>query len=462
MVRIFDFQSSKEVTLVNRGLKTVIVLACIVVLLTGTVAQAAVYDFQGQTVTIAQPWTVRDFSEGENLAHLRKVEQDFNVKIEFKTIAASEMEYAAPATILAGDPIGDVLYLAFLWHRQYLGQGLLYPLNNYADDEYWERVPEVAWALRDAATYDGLIYGFSTNSIGAPWGIFWNKTFFEENGLPNIYELMERGEWTWDKFREICVQARKDLDGDGLWDQYGFASHSAQHMLFTFFAANNASWTKTVDGREVCAFNDPEAVEALEFLVGLQSEELMDTPTWADMQTNFYDGKYGMIIWDLPKLGGIPKDLPYEFGIAPIPLGPRGTEYVFVERGDARTFCIPINTKHDPGALIELVSALYELTDPYIDTEDFWDESVNNYAMGSFDEESVEIYAQLPEMLRIIQFLPKHSSLDPIRAALAGTQSISAALDAFVPVVQAELDDFFESLYSYTATHKQLLAEGEL
>ena len=31
-----------------------------------------------------------------------------------------------------------------------------------------------------------------------------------------IYELVESGEWTWEKFKEIAIAATRDLDGDGL------------------------------------------------------------------------------------------------------------------------------------------------------------------------------------------------------------------------------------------------------
>ena len=39
---------------------------------------------------------------------------------------------------------------------------------------------------------------YSRSEMNESGGMFYNKTMFEQAGLPDPYELQEAGEWTWD------------------------------------------------------------------------------------------------------------------------------------------------------------------------------------------------------------------------------------------------------------------------
>lgn len=57
-------------------------------------------------------------------------------------------------------------------------------------------------------------------------GIYFNKRLLEEAGITadSIYELQENGEWTWDKFEELCSQVQADTDNDGVIDRYAMVN----------------------------------------------------------------------------------------------------------------------------------------------------------------------------------------------------------------------------------------------
>jgi len=78
--------------------------------------------------------------------------------------------------------------------------------------------------------------------------------------------LQENGDWTWEKFAEIAQMATRDEDGDGENDLWGLAIQG--HNLYSpLILSNNANIINfDENGRAIYALDDPNAIEALQFL----------------------------------------------------------------------------------------------------------------------------------------------------------------------------------------------------
>ena len=125
--------------------------------------------------------------------------------------------------------------------------------------------PKCDSQYRRASEYKGKTYSVrpgTTELINVASGIWWNKTQFENLGIPNLYELYENGEWDWDKMFEVAELATRDLDNDGEIDVYGFGANNLAYDLMH----NNGALpiTKTENGIDI-DFNDPKITEALKF-----------------------------------------------------------------------------------------------------------------------------------------------------------------------------------------------------
>jgi hypothetical protein len=48
--------------------------------------------------------------------------------------------------------------------------------------------------------------------------VYFQKDLWDELNLPDPYEMVRRGEWTWDKLQEFSIIAQQDLTGDGIVD----------------------------------------------------------------------------------------------------------------------------------------------------------------------------------------------------------------------------------------------------
>ncbi len=164
--------------------------------------------------------------EEDQLAYREAIQKDNNFTIMEKKIADwGGMQELAVSTITASTPEASIFVLDSSWVPAMLNQHLFYPLNtlesfNFEDDKWNAEVKEML-------TFDGSTYGMAVGSEPR-LGIFFNKRMFEEAGMDPeyLYDLQKNGEWTWEKFEEVCAALTRDTDQDGLIDSYALASFS--------------------------------------------------------------------------------------------------------------------------------------------------------------------------------------------------------------------------------------------
>ena len=73
--------------------------------------------------------------------------------------------------------------------------------------------------MYDRFSVAGKLYGFIGDASLSLYKdmtvIFFNKRIWDEYNAPDPYELVRSGEWTLDKFIEVCSGMERDLNGDG-------------------------------------------------------------------------------------------------------------------------------------------------------------------------------------------------------------------------------------------------------
>ena len=122
-------------------------------------------------------------------------------------------------------------------------QGLF---RNLMDAEYLDL--EKPWwpqSLAENSTVNGRLYfcsgDISTNLLNQMFIVLFNKQMAEEYQLPDLYEIVNNGEWTIDKMTELASGAYSDLNGNSVADvadQFGISVR--QHLVFdSFFISSN-------------------------------------------------------------------------------------------------------------------------------------------------------------------------------------------------------------------------------
>lgn len=439
----------------HRFLLTSICLVVVGLLAAVGLSSAEPYDFGGQTVVIQHNMTF-DRLYGDNpegLAHLDWVEKTFNVKLEWRSGLRNEdaIEPLA-ADIIAGNA-PDLVRIDSGAMAMAALQGLVMPIDELIDEEFKTRVAPHRTTDFDSFSKVGEhYYAFSGGQAPQGTGIWWNVDLFEREGLPSPYELWKAGEWTWDAMLDIAIKATRDTDGDGVIDQWGLTDYSGftgQGSLPVWtLASNNArSFRFDESGNVVFALDEPEAMEAFNFLYELVHVYKVVPISGVDRRAIFINGKCAMIAhrtWGAQHLAAMEE----HYSWVPFPKGPRADEHRAVFHTDNIWF-IPISSKYDPAALIELHYAINRLTEEYMDVTneehaEQWKQSF--FYMYARDYESVETFEWVvanSEVYTDTYLLYFPEFLNVINAIMIQGENPATVIASIKPSMQAHLEQLF-------------------
>ena len=442
----------------NSRMCVVALLAICLVLCMVQIGLATHYDFNGETVRVYTMGRGAFFSEGPNYAWLQEVEEMFNVKIEFNSTGAGNFISSVVTGMIAGDPPGDIFWTRHGITMQLAQQGMLQPLHGIINDEYYQRIPEI---YRNRHFYEqvGTPYAFSSNDDFAhqgipfhnPVGIAWNKDMFAELGLPDLYELQESGDWTYQALIDIAIQATQDTTGDGEIDQWGVAGYSGGihwHQLLSTVASNNVDWVVMKDGKYTVNVTDPAFLDALQLWQDLRI--LHNASGSINGRALFAEGSLAMLVSCMAGLTTARNSgMEQEWGWVYYPKGPNAEDYAaFVHMFHVAS--LPLGVEN-PEALVELASALFRSMDPYMaqPLDEYLESGLDKLALDGFitDRESYETFRRMYSDMRLLPFFRDFFvHQDGVQEAVTGIRDGEVfALPAFAalqPALQAALDEY--------------------
>ncbi len=412
----------------------------------------AAYDMDGETITIKYPLDVPEYyTDGPGVDRVERVEQEYNTNIEFVYGPWQDFEEEVMSGVLAGDVPADAYVMQVPWMENLAAEGYLYPLDTAVDmvEYYEERVPEINNFYADV-TFGPNIYGLPLVSDADPYttshimGLAWNKSEFERLGLTSLYELEAAGEWNYETFMDKVAVLTQDKSDDGEIDYWGYGEYIDIIDPTFFVHANGGTLFREEDGQIVFAYDDPEAMEALELYYDLAENGYIgpDDPDEAAMFTqeshNFvnvteHEDEWGWITYPTGEYGP-------ERGMAPVWLN-----YTMV-------FPATIDGERAE-AQIEIMSDLYQMTTDYLAmSEDEYEQEMLDewaYSQNIADRESIEYFTH---MLYNRNILNKHNYLADYElfglvwlianAELTPSESIAE----LGPAVQGGIDDLFEDI----------------
>ena len=240
-----------------------------------------VEDLNGYVFTVADSNVNRWFpEEGSSeignaiINRVEMVERLFNCEIERIDFNGEEAARAA----MAGTKYADIIVSpTYAMARYLLKSKALVDINTLEglnlDAEYWTR-----WGDTSILKYHDKIY-----ALGAPFAcqhdeafvIFFNKAIIEELNLESPYDLYARDEWTMSKLLDYCRAAKKDLNGDGVFDEndrYGFiCGHMFDGPFVLYMGAGGKILRETEDGHFEFELNTKDA-----FRLVNQIKEILD------------------------------------------------------------------------------------------------------------------------------------------------------------------------------------------
>jgi|HigsolmetaAR203D_1030402.scaffolds.fasta_scaffold01328_2 ABC-type sugar transport system, periplasmic component len=290
--------------------------------------QEPTIDLKGEPVKILiwygepEPGT----QEGDlRIARQKEVEEKYNTKIEWVKVPWGESINMLTNAALSGEPVADIVALNIYHAIPAINQGLLMPVDDFFDfdDPKWPK------RIKEFGSWSGKMYGF-TEAVKDSSGLYYNKTLFKREGLPDPHDLVAQDKWNWDTFLEIARRATKDTDGDGVPDQWGLTNSSSILMRIMIYS-NNGKLMDQKDGKWMFTPEDPNMLEALHFFSDLFHKYKVIFPNdgqddYGKSQQLFIDGKAAMVTGELWE-GAERKTMTDEQGFVYFPKGPGADQY---------------------------------------------------------------------------------------------------------------------------------------
>lgn len=199
-------------------------------------------DYDGAVVMIATPKEalINEDACGAVVAHTVKmrnslVESRFNVSVYSKAVDADTMYSELSNSLRAGDYYADLIMIPQYCISQFAVSGLLFNLNSLpfaSFDAGYNIESGVDAAMASSTGY--AVAGWASFDPDCLSAVFFNRRLIKDAGFESPYELVRRGEWTWDAFftytNAVSALNEKRAD-DSLEAVYSYGSQNSSLNL---------------------------------------------------------------------------------------------------------------------------------------------------------------------------------------------------------------------------------------
>lgn len=315
-------------------------------------------DLGGYVFTVADNNTNRWFPEADSsdmanaiIERIAWVEEKYNCKIEIRN--HDENEFAT--AVMAGDKYADIIVTPTWEIGRHIRAKRLVNMNEIPnlnmDDGLWNQFDSTAYL-----SYEDITYGSAAPFISQSdevWVLAFNKAIIEELGLDNPYELVNSKEWTFEKMLEMQQAAKRDLNGDGVFDsndRYGLATgHDWDISVVLYLASGNKIIDVADDGSMKYAVNTAKAYESIDMIKKMlkTGDTFFPKNEGEDMDAYikaFAEGKSLFLAYSRGR-GVIDPiyEMEDDFGFVPMPMGNNTDNYKSWVSHDAPSLAIPVS-----------------------------------------------------------------------------------------------------------------------
>ena len=322
----------------------------------------------------------------------RIIEDKYNIKI---TGVGSDMEPGKVSKlILSGTNEYDVVIPGLFQFGSLVTRNLLVDLKEvpYLDLEkpWWDQ------NISKDLSINNKIYGamgdICISTMNAARIIMFNKPLLADYALENPYTLVRGGEWTLDKFNEMCRQVTQDINGDGIMDEndlYGFLVQKTATINLFFAGGENMTQKDASDIPYISIAGNERAVSVYTKMLDiLNSKDSVYVGADGTVRTMFEEGR-GLFYAEVLLTVGSMRALDMNFGVLPTPKYDKNQEnyYHFADAWCMSLLGIPTTNDNleRTGIIIEALAAesANTIVPAYYD----------NNLIGKFfrDEESIEM-----------------------------------------------------------------------
>ncbi|MDD5603094.1 MAG: extracellular solute-binding protein [Eubacteriales bacterium] len=364
---------------------------------TDMVAEKEIFDLKGATINMAvysanqasRPFWSSGYSAECDMLGTRMdyVEEKYNFKFSLNQEKAQKTNLILNA--IAGTYWNDITFILGSWLMEC--DKLLTPLESYID----LTTPNANInRCIDFVTWNGHYYGVPwQNKVNWDDYILYNRAILQREGLPDIIQLQSDGNWTWEALLDISIKATKDINSDGITDQWGLTlDTTSTYTAFTqrFIASNFGSIITKENDLYRYSLNDPNSINALQFISNLHN--VYKSAILNASSTKYKLGQSAMAAVKMANVRTNKSSYPDTSAYALFPKGPNADRHVnfsVTVGGWACGIPLVVNDKIGKEKIARVIYDLCALYDPtfpdYLDDVD-----VMSYLPTLFSEEDLK------------------------------------------------------------------------
>jgi len=354
------------------------------------------YDLKGRKIIYATPnisYTYeffRDLNEEFNMwtRRINYVEEKYNCDIEVVPYPnPTEFANTLSANALAGTYWADIIMVDI--NMLMKNHVFMQPLDEWID--FSNPKLQINPGQR-YLTYNGKNYCIQmAYKLNGNYFILYNRDITDREGMPDILELQRSGQWTWEKFVDIAVNTTRDLNGDGITDQWGLTTQIPSANYVRCLAASNGSTLiREENGTYTFNLDDPKALKAIFLLNDLQNVHKAAIVT--TMTDHFQRGKSTMLFADITSIRSKIATFPQNSTYVLFPKGPDVNQYYISHLG-GWSGAMPYSVK-DPDIIAKIIydiNSIYDNSYPEYLSEPDVRRAYENYVFSELDFETLDL-----------------------------------------------------------------------
>lgn len=244
-----------------------------------------------------------------------------NIKVNLIVVPANEVDPKLSTMVAAGDPPDIFSMWGDSGFNEYYNKGLLLELTPYIKKDL--KQDDFVQGMFDIYAVDGKYYSVpQVSNFGQV--MVYNKDLFKAAGLPDLPTSWSDTSWTWDKMVDYAKKLTKNY-GQGANAQYGVVPDTEVHHLAYLWGVDPYLPEQYKTGfAPNSKLDDPGVIAALQAAADLTYKDKVaptpaETKTLQQMGDIFATGKIGMAFKLPSQAYGNLKNVPFQWGIAPLP-----------------------------------------------------------------------------------------------------------------------------------------------
>ena len=243
-------------------------------------------------------------------------ERNPGIDVQIEYVPNASDFYARLATGYAAGLAPDVFLINYRRYGQFAARGALIPVGPLLESSETLNEEDYYPQPLEAFQFNGELMCLPQNLSSLV--VYYNRDLFDAAGVP----YPEEG-WTWDDFLAAAKALTRDVDGDGLTDQYGLGVENSLIRFTPFIWQAGGELVDDLDRPTTLTIDTPEAREAIQFFIDLSLVHKV-VPTEAEVlaisdEDRFVNGTTAMLLQSRRVVPTLRQIQSFTWDVAPLP-----------------------------------------------------------------------------------------------------------------------------------------------